>query len=121
MKFVTKILSLLVSICFLSCNAENPKKNIALFTHPHAPILGVMGVDSQELGNLITYMDHPIKKTTQGKRDAYHGKLWGLDAVIMISNEEKAAASSAVVDLIVHHHVDAIIFVGTAGALDTRL
>lgn len=123
MKFITNIFIIFLAIQFQSftATAENPPKNIALFAHSHVPILGIMGVDSQELGNLISFMEHPIQKTTQGMRDAYKGKLWGLDTVILISNEEKAAASSAVVDLILQHHVDAIIFIGTAGALDARL
>lgn len=87
-----------------------------------SPKIGIIGVDSFELGDLLlSSMEKPINITTQGMREAYSGKLWGTDTVIFVSHEEKAAASSAVVDLILYHHVDLIIFIGTAGALDTRL
>lgn len=87
---------------------------------PASPVVGIMAVNEQELGNILPSMEQPVVSVTRGMRTFYKGKLWGHDSVVFLSNVGKAAAASATVDLI-GEGVDAIIFIGTAGALDERL
>lgn len=115
MKYFSFILTFLLAINTFSFAGEKVRPNKS-----KTPTIGIMGVDTVEIGNLLSFMENP-QKSTKGMREAYSGKLWGLPTVIFISHEEKAAASSAVVEMAIDHHVDAIIFIGTAGALDPRL
>lgn len=84
------------------------------------PRIGIIGVDNAELGNLYDLMDKQPRREKIGMRTAYEGKLWGVNTVILISNVGKVAAASAATELILNYQVDAIIFMGTAGALDKR-
>ncbi len=105
------VLVLIFTIAFTTANLQASAER---------SVVGVLATDEEELGNIVSFMEGPVKKYSHGMRTFYRGQLWGFETVIVLSNVGKAAAASATVDLI-SEDVDYIVLIGTAGALDKRL
>lgn len=82
--------------------------------------IGIMCALPAECGNLPKHMD-AYTVETHGGRNFYHGTLHGIDTVFVAAGIGKVAAATAATHLIAHDNVDAIIFIGVAGALDPAL
>lgn len=87
--------------------------------HPR-PRLGLISALHQEQAGLIEQMQDR-QTTTRGMRDYTSGRLWGTDAVCVLSRIGKVAAAATVATLIEHFGVTHILFTGVAGSVDKRV
>lgn len=83
--------------------------------------LGVMCALPKELGTLADEMEKPLSSETVGMRQYIHGNLWGIDTVLATSRVGKVAAATTATHLIESGQVNAVIYLGVAGAIDHRL
>lgn len=82
--------------------------------------IGIICAHPNELGSLVEKMEG-TQTTERGMRKYVHGKLWGIDTVVVVARVGKVAASSTTATLITQHAVDLVIFTGVAGAADESL
>ncbi len=79
--------------------------------------VGVMCALPKELGALQHEMDEPFIQTHRARREYVHGTLWGVDTVLVVGRVGKVAAATTATHLIESCDVDAIVFLGVAGAI----
>lgn len=82
--------------------------------------VGIITAVQGEYGTLLEKMDS-LDIHKKGKRNFYKGKIQGIDVVLTSSCVGKVASAIATTHLILDYHVDMILFIGTAGALDPSL
>jgi len=82
--------------------------------------IGIIGAMPEEVALLDIEM-HDLQSTTIARRLFHTGKLFGIDSVVVIARVGKVAAALTAALLIERWRVDAIVFVGSAGAIDPRL
>lgn len=82
--------------------------------------IGIIGAMPEEISLLEMEMDD-VKKHHYAKRDYLEGKLYGHDAVLVLSRIGKVAAASTTTTLINSFEVDLIIFTGVAGSGDKNV
>lgn len=83
--------------------------------------LGVMCALPKELGVLADEMDGRPASEVVGMREYVNGNLWGLDTILATSRVGKVAAATTATHLIESREVDAIIYLGVAGAMNHEL
>lgn len=79
--------------------------------------LGIISALSEEQEGLIEAMQAPYKQS-YGMRDYMEGKLWGIDAVCVLSRIGKVAAAITATTLVEKFKVTHIVFTGVAGSAD---
>jgi len=84
-------------------------------------VIGIISAVPGESGNLLGLMEHPVLAHEKGMRTYYKGKLFGTDVILVSARIGKVAAAATATHLIIEHQVDAVIFTGVAGALDSAL
>lgn len=82
--------------------------------------IGIITAVPGERGMILDGMKNIICSDS-GKRSYYRGSLDGINTVITASRIGKVAAAITTTHLILNEHVDIIIFIGVAGALDAEL
>jgi adenosylhomocysteine nucleosidase len=82
--------------------------------------IGIISAKPGEQGNLLAMMQN-VTETHSGSRTFYEGELFGIDTVLTLCRVGKVASAITSTELISTHHVDLIIFIGTAGAIDEGL
>lgn len=83
--------------------------------------LGIICALPKELGALADEMKNPQPSKALGKRQYLRGELWGIDTVLVTSRVGKVAAATTATHLIESDQVDAIIYLGVAGAIANEL
>lgn len=83
--------------------------------------VGVMCALPMELGALTEEMDEAAPVETVGMRRYRQGDLWGIDSIVATSRVGKVAAATTATHLIESGQVDAVVYLGVAGAIDERL
>ncbi|WP_317201271.1 5'-methylthioadenosine/adenosylhomocysteine nucleosidase [Janthinobacterium sp.] len=81
------------------------------------PRLGLISALVEEQEGLVEAMEGPYK-LTHGMRDFTLGKLWGNDAVCVLSRIGKVAAAMTAAMLVEKFEVTHIVFTGVAGSAD---
>ena len=79
--------------------------------------LGIISALNEEQEGLVEAMQGPCK-LTHGMRDYTVGRLWGIDAVCVLSRIGKAAAAMTAAILVEKFEVTHIVFTGVAGSGD---
>ncbi len=79
--------------------------------------LGIISALHEQQG-LVEAMESP-HKLSHGMRDYTQGKLWGIDAVCVLSRIGKVAAAMTATILVEKFGVTHIVFTGVAGSADT--
>lgn len=82
--------------------------------------IGLITAVPGERGQILDAMESPTC-TEKGGRTYYHGKLHGIETVLVASRIGKVAAAATTAHLILDYDVDLIIFIGVAGAVDPSL
>ncbi|WP_038369424.1 5'-methylthioadenosine/adenosylhomocysteine nucleosidase [Brackiella oedipodis] len=83
--------------------------------------LGIMAALPQELAMLLSLIENNLEKQTIAKRDYYTGQIHGVDCVIVLARVGKVAAAASTATMINVFKIDALVFTGTAGALNAQL
>lgn len=83
--------------------------------------LGVICALPKEIGALTEELSSPVSSETVAMRQYVSGNLWGVNTVLTTSRVGKVAASATTTHLIESEQVDAIVYLGVAGAIDQRL
>lgn len=79
--------------------------------------LGIISALAEEQKGLIAQM-REVKMVSRGMRDYFHGNLWGIDCVCVLSRLGKVASAATAATLIERFGVSSIIFTGVAGSAD---
>ncbi len=82
--------------------------------------IGIMGAMHEEVASILSDVGNPVQEKV-GARSYYSGSLYGKDVVVTISGWGKVASASTATTLLVHYDVEAVIFVGVAGAASPDL
>jgi adenosylhomocysteine nucleosidase len=82
--------------------------------------IGVIGAMPEEIALLDKHIKNMVI-TEIAQRYFHQGQLFGIDSVIVTARVGKVAAAITATLLIEHFKVDAIILIGCAGGIDTRL
>ncbi len=108
----------IVCLLFLS-----PAHNLAQDKGEGQPLtkLGVICALPKELGLLADEFSGEVSEESSGMRQYLQGKLWGIDTVLATSRVGKVAAATTATHLIESNRVQAILYLGVAGAVDETL
>lgn len=82
--------------------------------------LGIISALYEEQQGLVEAMEGPSRRV-HGMRDYFLGKLWGIDAVCVLSRIGKVAAAMTATMLVERFGVTHILFTGVAGAGDKSI
>lgn len=82
--------------------------------------IGIIGAMPEEIGLLNQEMIN-LQSSETAKRHFHTGTLFGVDSVVVVARVGKVAAAITATLLIERWQVDAIVFVGCAGAIDPNL
>ncbi|MFA5553175.1 MAG: 5'-methylthioadenosine/adenosylhomocysteine nucleosidase [Phycisphaerae bacterium] len=82
--------------------------------------IGIIGAMNEEISSILSDVQNPVKEKI-GVRFYYSGVLYGKEVTAAVSGWGKAAAASTCTTMIVRWGVEAIIFVGVAGAAAEEL
>lgn len=82
--------------------------------------LGIISALQEEQAGLIAQM-RDVKTVTRGKRAYFHGNLWGVDCICVLSRLGKVASAATAATLIERFDVSSILFTGVAGSADPEV
>jgi adenosylhomocysteine nucleosidase len=82
--------------------------------------LGIISALQEEQAGLIAQM-RDVKTEMRGKRAYFHGNLWGVDCICVLSRLGKVASAATAATLIERFDVSSILFTGVAGSADPEV
>ena len=84
---------------------------------PRRPRIGVLSALQAEQQMLLQQLQAVRPLQVHGQRAYHRGRLWGFDAVLVLSGVGKVAAATSATSLIAEFGCQALLFTGTAGGL----
>ena len=122
LRFLFLILLCICSVQSVEAGSDRWDAPLSQLRQTNKPLkVGIITGLASEAEELVRQFEEGYTTTQSSLRDYHRGTLWGRDTVLVSSRCGKVAAAIAATTLILQDHVDLVVVIGTAGAVDAGL